>query len=59
MDFIKSVITDLCRAGITDLYSGSFNSWCIRNDFIAANIREEIIDFKKTEEGQRFCINLF
>lgn len=58
MDFIKSVITDLNKAGITDLYSGRFFSWCIRMDFIPANIREEIIDFKQTEEGQRFCIGL-
>ena len=57
-NFIKEVLTDLIKRGIFDLDSEDFNLWCIRNDFITANIKQEIYDFKKTEEGQRFIIHL-
>lgn len=58
MEFIKTVLTDLIKQSIFDLDGNAFNSWCIRNDFIPANIREEILKFKQTEEGQRFIIHL-
>ena len=58
MEFIKEVITTLIRQGIFDLDGKNFTEWCIRNDFIPANIKQEILDFKSTEEGQRFIVKL-
>lgn len=57
-DFVKEVLTDLIKRGIFDLNGKDFYNWCIRNDFIPANIREEILEFKSTEEGKRFIIKL-
>lgn len=54
MEFIKTVIADLEKRGINDLKGEEFYFWCQRNDFIPWRLREEIYDFKKTEEGQRF-----
>ena len=58
MEFIKTILTDLIKQGIFNLDGQEFNSWCIRNDFITANIKQEIYDFKQTEEGQKFIIKL-
>ncbi|MBQ8229687.1 MAG: hypothetical protein IJZ32_03215 [Clostridia bacterium] len=58
MEFIKTILTDLIKQGIFNLDGQEFNSWCIRNDFIPANIKQEIYDFKQTEEGQKFIIKL-
>lgn len=53
-EFIKTILTDLIKQGIFDLNGKDFNSWCIRNDFITANLKQEIYDFKQTEEGKKF-----
>lgn len=55
---VKEILKDLIKIGITDLDGIQFNEWCIRNDFIPGNIKQEILDFKSTEEGQRFVIKL-
>ena len=57
-DFQKEVLSDLIKRNIIDLHSQEFIQFCHSNDFIAWRLREEILDFKKTEEGQRFIIKL-
>lgn len=57
-EFIKGIISDLVKRGIMDLNGKAFNEWCLSNDFIPWRIREEIVEFKSTEEGQRYIVKL-
>lgn len=41
-DFLDSIIADLESYHITDLLSDEFACWCMSNDFIAFNLRNEI-----------------
>ena len=57
-DFIKDVITELVKRGIFDLDGQKFCEYCRKNDFIPWRIKDEILEFKKTEEGQKFIVKL-
>lgn len=41
-DFLDSIIADLESYHITDLLSDEFADWCVSNDFIPFNLRNEI-----------------